>query len=85
MDRKQFLKKLGLGALAVTVAPKVIGDVKEAPLKVEEPIKEEADTYHEATTLEPNYDVIMSDGFIEAERHWHDEVLRKLFLKDYNG
>lgn len=33
MNRADFLKKLGLGALAVTVAPKVIGDIKEAPLK----------------------------------------------------
>lgn len=55
MKRSEFLKKLGLGALAVTVAPKVIEDIKEAPLKVKEPIIEETDTYYNATTLEPEW------------------------------
>jgi hypothetical protein len=33
MNRADFLKRLGLGAIGIAVAPKVISEVREAPLK----------------------------------------------------
>jgi hypothetical protein len=48
-----------LGAIGIAVAPKVISEVREAPLKEE--IKEEelpeTDTYYEATTVESDLTV----------------------------
>jgi hypothetical protein len=32
MNRLSFLKKLGIGAVAVAVAPKVIAEIKETPI-----------------------------------------------------
>ena len=63
MNRADFLKRLGLGAIGIAVAPKVISEVREAPLKVKEPTIAETDTYCIATTEEPNY-MIGADPYV---------------------
>jgi len=63
VNRADFLKRLGFGAIAVAVAPKVISEVREAPLKIKEPTIAETDTYCIATTEEPNY-MIGADPYV---------------------
>lgn len=78
MNRADFLKRLGLGTIGVAVAPKIIGDLKEAPLKVKEPTIAETDTYCIATTEEPDYMIGVDPYVGDCVRHSNMESLYKL-------
>jgi hypothetical protein len=85
MNRADFLKRLGLGAIGIAVAPKVISDVREAPLKdkIKRIVLHETDTYYNCYTAEPDWAI--SDDAINAEQAWQDHVLHEVFLKDLKG
>jgi hypothetical protein len=73
MNRKEFFKKLGLGALVVAVAPKVLAQENESHLLTVSRTTDKEDTFKDGAWYSRTYKYDVKRG--EIEYYYSDEAM----------